>query len=95
MTIPLPAPRIGDIVHYVSSAGFTNEAAGPCFAALVTQVNSAENTRVGVRVFTPVEDFFQPLTSPTQSGCALDSGSVATARAPGTWHSADLAEHVS
>lgn len=94
MTTPLITPQVGSIVHYVGPAGPSGEAAGPCLAAIVTQVSATENMRVGVRVFTPVEDFFQPLLGPEAGGCVLDDRAAPDSRAPGSWHPTSLAGHL-
>ncbi|WP_262702061.1 MULTISPECIES: hypothetical protein [Streptomyces] len=79
-------PSVGRVVHYVShgtparpdgSQAFRQE----CRAAIVTEVDKEDPTRVGLAVLNPSGLFFHPLAG----GCVLDEAPEG-ARDGGSWH---------
>ncbi|MGJ5693027.1 hypothetical protein ACM6RM_07620 [Streptomyces pratensis] len=78
-------PSVGRIVHYLSHGtpvrSDGSQAFAPaCRAAIVTEVDSVDPTRVGLDVRNPAGGFFHPLAA---GGCVhADVG----AQVPGSWH---------
>ena len=69
-------PSVGRIVHYVShgtpvrkdgTQAFTSQ----CRAAIVTEVDQQDPSRVGLAVLNPAGQFFHPLAA---GGCSYDEG---------------------
>lgn len=77
-------PSVGRIVHYVSHGTPVREDGSQAFpptcrAAVVTEVDSAEQYRVGLAVLNPTGQFFHSLKA---GGCMADF----TEQQGGTWH---------
>jgi hypothetical protein len=68
-----PQPSIGRVVHYVSYGTPKGEYGSKCCAAIITQVNDA-NENVGLSIHNPTGLFFN-------TNVAHDEE-----QAPGTWH---------
>lgn len=92
------APRVGDVVHYVSYGTPGNEYRPACRAAVVTEVSSwvesaTDQPSVGLCVLNPTGVFFRTLDA---GGCSYHPGDVGhdvsgaevTERSypGGTWH---------
>lgn len=81
MTEPVPArlaPRVGDVVHYVSYDTPSGEYAPACCAAVVTEVSAFVSSatwtpHVGLAVLNPTGVFFRTLAG---GGCVHDPGEV-------------------
>jgi hypothetical protein len=73
-------PGVGRVVHYVShgtpTLGDGSQAFPPaCRAAIVTEVDPADPSRVGLCVLNPTGQFFRPLAA---GGCSYDGGGETT-----------------
>ncbi|CAL9595903.1 hypothetical protein [Streptomyces sp. enrichment culture] len=71
-----PAPSVGRMVHYVSHGTPPREDGSQAFpqacrAAIVTEVDPADLTRVGLHVLNPTGDFLHPLVA---GGSTYDEG---------------------
>jgi len=85
-----PEPSIGRIVHYVSYGTPGGEYKPACRAAIVTEVDSKDPTRVGLCVLNPTGQFFHSLSA---GGCTQYEGgpsgtseAVAPSYRGGSWH---------
>ncbi|MFG2404290.1 hypothetical protein ACGFR8_08100 [Streptomyces brevispora] len=82
-----PVPTVGRTVHYVSLGtpvrpDGSQQFPAVCRAAIVTEVDPAEQGRVGLVVLNPSGQFFHPLSA---GGC--EHVAVGEQRAAGgTWH---------
>jgi hypothetical protein len=76
MSQPQPVPSVGRIVHYVSHGTPVREDGSQaytaqCRAAVITEVDADDPTRVGLCVFNPTGQFFHALAA---GGCSYDEG---------------------
>lgn len=64
-------PSVGRFVHYVSYGTPGGEYTSQCRAAIITEVDPADSSRVGLCVLNPTGQFFHPLAA---GGCSHDDG---------------------
>ena len=84
-------PSVGRIVHYVSYGTPGGEYPSACRAAIVSEVDSTDDTLIGLVALNPTGMFFRALSD---GGCQHDEGGTSdTPGAPsarsyvgGTWH---------
>lgn len=76
-------PSIGRVVHYVSFGTPKGEFLPACRAAIVTEVDPSDPTRIGLCAINPTGIFFRSLAD---GGCKLAETGVAYEAAGGSWH---------
>jgi hypothetical protein len=75
----MPKPSVGRVVHYVSYGTPGGEFASQCRAAVVSEVDTGDDERVGLVVLNPTGLFFHSLAD---NGSHQDEDS----HGGGTWH---------
>lgn len=79
-----PTPSIGRVVHYVSLGSPGGEYTSQCRAAVITEVDSTDDRRIGLAVLNPTGQFFHSLLT---GGCEyFEPNSGARETRGGTWH---------
>ena len=58
---PMTTPSVGRIVHYVSLGSAGGEYPSVCRAAIITEVDATDDTRIGLAALNPTGAFFHPL----------------------------------